>query len=353
MGEWQAKHFDDEDPWQTWDGSFCMSFCTHLKPSVAKTEWERKGKPLTPFEAPLLSVIKERLDEDCMAELLAIAVSKPGTITPKHPDTVKVLKDMSDESKEMLASLVARPGTAELHHPDCIATVQAFDSEDPERIYADIARPLADDSEERCEVATCCMVQSLAGISRLAAAKDDWAHAQKLDPMLAPIFEALEKKKRGESFTKAEAKQALKEVSEEGERAQAIKTLIAEAPNLLLTGPDPVKLFRRTLIQPNPELVYQFVVPEDARFTAFKSCHKDAGHQGITRTQALLQDHLWCPQIGEYVKEHVSKCGRCRQYCGPPPARSPLVPQTVGAPLEQIHIDFLQVQQGWGQKLMN
>ncbi len=91
------------------------------------------------FEAPLLSVIKERLYEDCMAELLAIAVSKPGTITPKHPDTVRVLNDMSDESKEMLASLVARPGSAELHHPDCIATVQALDSEDPERIYAEIA----------------------------------------------------------------------------------------------------------------------------------------------------------------------------------------------------------------------
>ena len=138
-GEWQTKHFDDEDPWQTWDGSFCMSFCTHLKPGVVKTEPERKGKPLTPFEAPLLSVIKERLDEDCMAELLAIAVSKPGTITPKHPDTIRVLRDMSDESKEMLASLVARPGPAELHHPDCIATIQALDSEDPERIYAEIA----------------------------------------------------------------------------------------------------------------------------------------------------------------------------------------------------------------------
>ncbi len=111
-------------------------------------------------------------------------------------------------------------------------------------------------------------------------------------------------------------------------------------------GPDPVKLFRRALIRPDPEPVYQFVVPEDARFTAFNSCHKDAGHQGINRTQALLQDRLWWPQIGEYVKEHVSKCGRCRQYCGPPPARSPLVPQTVGAPLEQIHIDFLQVEQG-------
>ncbi len=92
------------------------------------------------------------------------------------------------------------------------------------------------------------MVQSLAGISHLAAAKDDWAHAQKLDPTLAPIFEALEKKKRGETLTKSEAKQALKEVSEKGERAQAIKTLIAEAPNLILTGPDPVKLFRRALI---------------------------------------------------------------------------------------------------------
>ncbi len=164
--------------------------------------------------------------------------------------------------------------------------------------------------------------------------------------MLAPIFEALEKKKRGETLTKSEAKQALKEVSEKGEREQAIKTLIAEAPNLLLTGPDPVKLFRQALIRPDPEPVYQFVVPEDARFTAFNSCHKDAGHQGITRTQALLQDRLWWPQIGEYVKEHVSKCGRCRQYRGPPPARSPLVPQTVGAPLEQIHIDFLQVEQG-------
>ena len=166
------------------------------------------------------------------------------------------------------------------------------------------------------------------------------------DPTLAPIFEVLEKKKRGERLTKTEAKQALKEVSETGNRAQVVKTLITKAPNLLLTGPDPVKLFRMALIRPDPEPVYQFVVPEDARFTAFNSCHKDTGHQGITRTQALLQDHLWWPQIGEYMKEHVSKCGRCRQYRGPPPARSPLVPQTVGAPLEQIHIDFLQVEQG-------
>ncbi len=73
-----------------------------------------------------------------MAELLAIAVSKPGTMTPKHPDTVRVLQDMTDESKEMLASIVAKPGPAELHPPDCISTVQALDSEDPEKIYAEI-----------------------------------------------------------------------------------------------------------------------------------------------------------------------------------------------------------------------
>ena len=73
-GEWQAKHFDDEDPGQTWDGSFCTSFCTHLRPGVVKTELEKKAKPPTPFEASLLSLIKERLNEDCMAELLAITV---------------------------------------------------------------------------------------------------------------------------------------------------------------------------------------------------------------------------------------------------------------------------------------
>ncbi len=313
-GELQTKHFDEDDPWQMWDSSFCTSFCTHLKKSPSKRVEEKQGKPPTPFEAPLLSIIKERLDKECVAELSAIAVSKPRTITPKHPDTVRVLRDMTQESKEMLASNVAKPGPAELHHPDCVMTVQALDSEDPEKICAKIAQPLVEDGEEQCEIATRCMVQSLAGISQLAAAKDDWAHAQKMDPMLAPIFEAFEKKKRGESLTKLEAKQALKEVSESGDRAQAVKTLITEAPNLLLTGPDPVKLFRRALIQPDPELVYQFVVLEDARFTAFNSCHKDAGHQGITRTQALLQDHLWWPQIGEYVKEHVSKCGRCRQY---------------------------------------
>ncbi len=164
-GEWQHKHFDDEDPWRTWDGSFCTSFCSHLKPGVVQREPEKQGKPPTPFEAPLLSVIKERLNKECVAELLAIAVSKPGTITPKHPDTIRVLKDMSDESREMLASLVAKPGAAELHHPDCIATIQALDSEDPERIYEEIARPLVEDGTEQCEVATRCMVQSLAGIS--------------------------------------------------------------------------------------------------------------------------------------------------------------------------------------------
>ncbi len=194
-GEWQNKHFDDEDPWRTWDGSFCTSFCSHLKPGVVHREPEKQGKPPTPFEAPLLSVIKERLDKDCVAKLLAIAVSKPGTITLKHPDTVRVLNDMSDESREMLASLVEKPGAAELNHPDCITTVQALDSEDPEWIYEEIARPLVENGTEQCEVATRCMVQSLAGISRLAAAKDDWARAQKLDPTLAPIFEALERRK--------------------------------------------------------------------------------------------------------------------------------------------------------------
>ncbi len=74
-----------------------------------------------------------------MAELLAIAVSKPGMMTPKHPDTIRVLQDMTDESKEILASIVAKPGPAELHHPDCILTVQALDSEDPEKIYTEMA----------------------------------------------------------------------------------------------------------------------------------------------------------------------------------------------------------------------
>ncbi len=70
-----------------------------------------------------------------------------------------------------------------------------------------------ENGEEWCEIATHCMVQSQTGISQLADAKDDWACAQKL----APIFKVLEKKKRGESLTKLEAKEALKEVSESGE----------------------------------------------------------------------------------------------------------------------------------------
>ncbi len=59
-------------------------------------------------------------------------------MTPKHPDTVRVLRDMTEESKEMLAPIVAKPSLVELHHPDCILTIQALDSEDPEKIYSEI-----------------------------------------------------------------------------------------------------------------------------------------------------------------------------------------------------------------------
>ena len=87
----------------------------------------------------------------------------------------------------------------------------------------------------------------------------------------------------------------------------------------------------------------QFVVPKAYRKRALDGCHRDAGHQGQTRTLSLLQDRFWWPHMIMEAREAVRTCRRCQQATGSL-EKAKLCPIVVTHPMELVHVDVLHVE---------
>ena len=82
-----------------------------------------------------------------------------------------------------------------------------------------------------------------------------------------------------------------------------------------------------------------FVVPKSQRVNAINGCHRDAGHQGQTRTKALVTERFWWPGVREQVEKAVRFCERCRTYEAKA-VKAPLLPLEPTEVQELVHVDF-------------
>ena len=53
------------------------------------------------------------------------------------------------------------------------------------------------------------------------------------------------------------------------------------------------------------------LLPVSCREEALQAAHEQWGHQGVTRTTALLKGRCFWPGLYEDVKKHVSRCKTC------------------------------------------
>lgn len=72
-----------------------------------------------------------------------------------------------------------------------------------------------------------------------------------------------------------------------------------------------------------------------------QSLHDSTGHQGEERTEALVRERCWFPQISSHVQSYLQGCERCVRAKGPyRPVRTSLGHLGASKPLEVISIDF-------------
>ena len=106
-------------------------------------------------------------------------------------------------------------------------------------------------------------------------------------------------------------------------------------------------LYRRARVQ--DEDVEQLLVPAKAQSTILEAVHDKWGHQGITRTLALLQRRCYWPGQNQDVRKHIQKCFNCNVAKGPKPTvRTPMRHLLAFKPLEVLAIDFLKIDRGQG-----
>ena len=88
----------------------------------------------------------------------------------------------------------------------------------------------------------------------------------------------------------------------------------------------------------------RIVLPEALQNRAVKIAH--AGHQGIVKTMALLQEKVWFKNMQPLVEENIKNCYTC-QISTHKPAREPLqMSQLPAAPWAEVSADFGHLQNG-------
>ena len=82
------------------------------------------------------------------------------------------------------------------------------------------------------------------------------------------------------------------------------------------------------------------------------ACHDDIGYLGINHTLNLLPDRFYWPDMKLDVEQHIKTCGQCLHFKAKPQCAE-LHPILAKHPLELVHIDFLTVESGKGDKEIN
>ena len=89
--------------------------------------------------------------------------------------------------------------------------------------------------------------------------------------------------------------------------------------------------------------VMQFIVPTAQWVAAMNGYHRDARQQGQQQMLYLLQDQFWWPSMAMQIQKTISNCKWCIQHRGTC-AKVPMQPIILTAPLELLHIDFMNIE---------
>ena len=103
-------------------------------------------------------------------------------------------------------------------------------------------------------------------------------------------------------------------------------------------------LYRQSKQGQTQETVLQFVVPQIHRNAALDGCHREAAHQGHSRSLSLMQERFWWPGMARDLRNHIRKCGRCKKFEATPPV-APLRALMCSGPGELLHVDFTSIEE--------
>ena len=102
-------------------------------------------------------------------------------------------------------------------------------------------------------------------------------------------------------------------------------------------------LYRQSKLGQTGETVLQFVVPQAYRNAALDGCHREAAHQGQSRSLSLMQERFSWPGMARDLRNRIRKCGRCKKFEATPPV-APLRPLACSGPGELLHVDFTSIE---------
>ena len=158
----------------------------------------------------------------------------------------------------------------------------------------------------------------------------DWKQEQKEDPILYQVAKHL--RVPHETF-----KAALHKVLDKKATATYVK---AKEQLLIKNG----LLYQKTQQGQADEIVFQFVVPQRHRGASLDGSHQEVAHQSQCHSTALMQERFWWPGMTRDLRNHIKKCGHCREYEAAPPV-VPMKPLACSGPGELLHVDFTSIEE--------
>ena len=158
----------------------------------------------------------------------------------------------------------------------------------------------------------------------------DWKLEQQEDPVLYQVVK--HRKAYRETF-----KEALLRVTDR----KALSAYAKSKEQLIMKKG---LLYRQSKQGQTQETVLQFVVPQIHRNAALDGCHREAAHQGQSRSLSLMQEQFWWPGMAHDLRNCIRKCGQCKKFEAAPPV-APLRPLACSGPGELLHVDFTSTEE--------
>lgn len=101
-------------------------------------------------------------------------------------------------------------------------------------------------------------------------------------------------------------------------------------------------LYRKRMYQ--GQSIFELVLPERYRQTAFESLHNDFDHLGIERAMDLLQSRFYWPRMWLDVEQKIRQCERCVRRNARAEKTAQLVNIETSRPLELVCMDYLSLE---------
>ena len=158
----------------------------------------------------------------------------------------------------------------------------------------------------------------------------NWKLEQQEDPVL---YQAVKHRKA----PKETFREALLKVTDR----KAVSAYVKSKDQLIMKNG---LLYWQSRLGQTGETVLQFVVPQIHRNAALNGCHREAAHQGQSRSLSLMQERFWWPAMARDLRNRIRKCGCCKKFEAAPPV-APLRPLTCSGPGELLHVDFTSIEE--------